>query len=76
MSPYLLHVTPNICIVFLLYENITCFAGQLRTRLKAEIAAEKERIHQLQIMSSQQNRGTAECSETEVIDLSDRTGSR
>ena len=25
MSPYLLHVTPNICIVFLIYEKVTSY---------------------------------------------------
>ena len=42
MSPYLLHVTPNICIVFLLYETITTFAREYRLKAQAELAAMEE----------------------------------
>ena len=77
MSPYLVHVTPNICIVFLLYESITRFAREHRVRVKAEIAAERERIHQLQqSLSSQSSTETVQSNEEEILDLSDRTNKR
>ena len=78
MSPYLVHVTPNICIVFLLYESITRFAKEHRARVKAEIAAERERIRQLQVqvLSSQCSTKTVQCNEEEILDLSDRTNKR
>ena len=76
MSPYLVHVTPNICIVFLLYESITRFAKEHRARVKAEIAAERERIHQLQSLSSQCSKETVQSNEEEILDLSDRANKR
>ena len=76
MSPYLVHVTPNICIVFLLYESITRFAKEHRARVKAEIAAERERIHQLQSLSSQCSKETVQNNEEEILDLSDMTNKR
>ena len=76
MSPYLVHVTPNICIVFLLYESITRFAKEHRARVKAEIAAERERIHQLQSLSSQCSKETVQSNEEEILDLSDMTNKR
>ena len=76
MSPYLVHVTPNICIVFLLYESITRFAKEHRARVKAEIAAERERIHQLQSLSSKCITKTVQSNEEEILDLSDRTNKR
>ena len=76
MSPYLVHVTPNICIVFLLYESITRFAKEHRARVKAEIAAERERIHQLQSLSSQCSTNTVQSDEEEILDLSDMTNKR
>ena len=76
MSPYLVHVTPNICIVFLLYESITRFAKEHRARVKAEIAAERERIHQLQSLSSQCSTKTVQSNEEEILDLSDMTNKR
>ena len=76
MSPYLVHVTPNICIVFLLYESITRFAKEHRARVKAEIAAERERIHQLQSLSSQCSTNTVQSNEEEILDLSDMTNKR
>ena len=76
MSPYLVHVTPNICIVFVLYESITRFAKEHRARVKAEIAAERERIHQLQSLSSHCSKETVQNNEEEILDLSDMTNKR
>ena len=76
MSPYLVHVTPNICIVFLLYESITRFAKEHRARVKAEIAAERERIHQLRSLSSQCSKETVQSNEEEILNLSDMTNKR
>ena len=35
LSPYLLHVTPNICIVFLVYEKVT-HAVAMKRKLKED----------------------------------------
>lgn len=47
LSPYLLHVTPNICIVFLIYENVTSL--QMFRRIPVAIENDVSGYHSEQL---------------------------